>query len=69
MMMGLYESIPLSLTINHINNYDQNCIKLVAAQGIFSRRVIKKLKLNKNLIFFFLNLNILSYRKQKHTNI
>lgn len=48
MMMGLYESIPLSLTTNHINNYDQNCVKLVVALGIFSRGVIQKLKFNKN---------------------
>ena len=47
-MMGLYESIFLSLTTNHINNYDQNCVKLVMALGIFSRGVIKKLKFNKN---------------------
>ena len=68
--MGLYESIPLSLTINHVNNYDQNCVKSVAAQGIFSSRVIKKLKLIKILILKKKkNLNILSYRKQKHTNI
>ena len=46
--MGLYESIFLSLTTNHINNYDQNCVKLVVALGIFSRGVIKKLKFNKN---------------------
>ena len=46
--MGLYESILLSLTTNHINNYDQNCVKLVVALGIFSRGVIKKLKFNKN---------------------
>ena len=46
--MSLYESIPLSLTTNHINNYDQNCVKLVMALGIFSRGVIKKLKFNKN---------------------
>ena len=48
MMMGLYESILLSLTTNHINNYDQNCVKLVVVLGIFSRGVIKKLKFNKN---------------------
>ena len=47
-MIGLYESIPLSLTTNHINNYDQNCVKLVVALGIFSKGVIKKLKFNKN---------------------
>ena len=68
--MSLYESIPLSLTTNHINNYDQNCVKLVMALGIFSRGVIKKLKFNKN---FNLkkkkkNLNILSYPK-KYTQI
>ena len=50
MVMGLYESIHLSLTINHVNNYDQNCVKSVVAQGIFSSRVIKKLKLIKILI-------------------
>ena len=49
--MSLYESIPLSHIFNHVNNYDQNCVKSVAAQGIFSNRVIKKLKLIKILIF------------------
>ena len=68
MMMGLYESILLSLTTNYINNYDQNCVKLVVALGIFSRGVIKKLKFNKNFNLKKKNLNILSYRKQKHTN-
>ena len=48
--MGLYESIPLSLTTSHINNYDQNCVKSMAALEIFSSGIIKKLKLNKNLI-------------------
>ena len=66
--MSLYESIPLSLTTNHINNYDQNCVKSMTALGISSRGVIKKLKLKKKLIKKK-NLNILSYRKQKHTNI
>ena len=47
MMMGLHEFIPLPLTTNHINNYDQNCIKKVTALGIFFRGVIKKLKLKK----------------------
>ena len=28
-MMGLYESIPLLLTTNHINNYDQNSVETV----------------------------------------
>ena len=42
--MGLYESIPLLLTINHINNYDQNCVKTVTILGIFFRGVIKKLE-------------------------
>ena len=64
--MSLYESIPLSLTTNHINNYDQNCVKLVTTLEIFFRGVIKKLKFKKKKK----NLNILlSYRKQKHTNI
>ena len=45
--MGLYESILLSLTTNHINNYDQNCVKSMTALGISSRGVIKKLKLKK----------------------
>ena len=42
--MGLYKSIPLSLTTNHINNYDQNCVKTVTTLGIFFRGVIKKLE-------------------------
>ena len=46
-MMGLYKSIPLSLTTNHINNYDQNCVKKSDNLGIFFRGVIKKLKLKK----------------------
>ena len=66
MMMGLYESIPLSLTTNHIDNYDQNCVKSMTALGISSKGVIKKLKLKK--INLKKNLNILSYRKQNHTN-
>ena len=48
--MSLYESIPLSHIFNHVNNYDQNCIKSVVVQGIFFSRVIKKLKLIKILI-------------------
>ena len=67
MMMGLHEFIPLSLTTNHINNYDQNSVKSMTALGISSRGVIKKLKLKKKLIKKK-NLNILSYRKQNHTN-
>ena len=47
MMMSLYESILLSLTTNHINNYDQNCVKTVTVLRIFFREVIKKLKLKK----------------------
>ena len=45
MMIGLYESILRSLITNHINNYDQNCVKSVAALEIFSKGVTKKLKL------------------------
>ena len=47
MMMGLYEFILLSLTINHINNYDQNCVKTVTVLGIFFKGIIKKIKLKK----------------------
>ena len=64
--MGLYEFILLSLTTNHINNYDQNCVKTVTALGIFLKGVIKKIKLKK--INLKKNLNMLIFQKQKHTN-